>query len=285
MANSSGKAVAKAEEVTVRKASSPTLAAGATCREAAEAAYEMYDVSEVDKHAQIIGDAWKAKLLEYSKLYTKQYLTLTRPKSQNGNGETTEAAEPITMIGTIPYQWWNMLLAGPFQAGVPTGPFLPQKIIRHGEPAFLLAAVWRNPAPLGGGPSAAAIMSSFTCQIRIETMNLSIVADGPDFVPASFVFAGGNVNIVTIPIPPAGPAFPVAPAQGQPQLYEVNATMDILGPGTGLPPFAGFSTAVFDPDIEPPFLFPFIPGIGPIVVPGLLAHLERDTPLRFLRYS
>lgn len=269
------------DEIAV-SAGKVSVPAGTTCREAAEAAAEMFDTSEIEKHAEVIGEAWKTKLLEYSRTYIKQLAALTRAAQTNGNGETKEAAEPISFFLGIPYQWWNLMLAGPFQPVAPLGPFAPQKIIRHGEPAFLLAAFWRNPAPLpfGPNPSAAQIMSPYTCRLRLEGINLSDVANGPDFVD-TFAFGPGNINIRAIVLPTA--AF-TPPTDGNPKLWEFNATADILGQGPGLPPFAGFATAVYDPDIEPPFLFPFIPGIGPVLVPGLAAQLQRDIPLRLLRY-
>src|SRR5262249_46998377 len=153
---------------------------------------------------------------------------------------------------------------------------------------FMLVAFWRNPAPLPGGPnpSAAQIMAPYTCQLRLETINLSAVANGPDFIPFSFVFGPSNVHILIVPISPSPPAaspFP-APVQGNPALYEMNAVADIIGPGPGLPPFAGFATTILDPDTEFPFLFPFIPGIGPVFVPGIGPHLYRDSGARFQIY-
>jgi hypothetical protein len=277
-------AAVKAMDLTVKSATAVKLAAGASVREAAEAAAELFGPTEIEKHAQVIADAWKARLLDQSKTYVKQLSMLTRAAQTNGNGEAPEAAEPVSFFFGIPYQWWNLILAGPFQAVAPLGPFQPQKIIRHGEPAFLLAAFWRNPAPLPGGPnpSAAQIMAPYTCQLRIETINLSAVTNGPDFVPPAFVFGGGNVNIVAVPLPTG--AFS-APSQGNPQLYEVNATSDIIGPGSGLPPFAGFATTVLDPDSEFPFLFPVIPGLGPVFIPGVGPRLQHDEALRFLRYA
>ncbi len=275
----------KTAEVTAKTAASTVIAAGASIHEAAEAALEMYAPTEIEKHAQVIGEAWKAKLLEQSKTYVKQLATLTRNlhSNGNGNGEDVEVAEPISSFFGIPYQWWNLLLAGPFQPIAPLGPFQPRKVIRHNEPAFMLAAFWRNPAPLPGGPnpSAAQIMSPYQCQVRLQTMNLSNVLPGPAFVPAPFVFGGGNVNIVTVPISPG--TFP-APGQGNPTLYEMNAVADILGPGSGLPPFAGFATSILDPDTEFPFLFPNIPGVGPVFVPGIGPHLYRDSGARFQIY-
>jgi hypothetical protein len=244
---------------------------GATCMEAATIAAETFATDEIERHAQMIAEAWKVRLQEQSKIYTKRLLALTRNQH---NGEVTESAEPITMLGAIPYQWWNLLLAGPFQPGVPFGPFLPNKVIRQFDPAFMLVALWRNPAPLGGGPSAAAIMSPFTCQVRLETVDLTGVLNGPDFVPPAFVLGGGNINIVPVILPPA--AFVPAPVQGTPRLYEMHATVDIIGPGPGLPPFAGFATWMLDPDAEPPFLFGLIPGTAP--------QFQHDIPVRFVRY-
>lgn len=270
-------------EMTVKAVSSKAFASGASIREAAEAAAEMYAPTEIEKHAQVIGEAWKAKLLEQSKTYVRQLAMVTRAMRGNGNGEATEAAEPISTFFGIPYQWWNLLLAGPFQPIAPLGPFEPRNVIRHNEPAFMLAAFWRNPAPLPGGPnpSAAQIMAPYQCQLRLETINLSAVTNGPDFAPPSFGFGAGNVNIVTVPISPL--TFP-APAQAVPALYEMNAVADIIGPGPGLPPFAGFATTILDPDTEFPFLFPNIPGIGPVVVPGIGPHLYRDSGARFEVY-
>jgi hypothetical protein len=271
------------EEVIVKVPAAPVSVADA----AAEAA-EKYDTSDLDAHANAIGTAWEAKLKQQTRLYQKQYAELTRQvaraKAKEDGG--TEAAEPITMLGGVPYQWWNLLLAGPFQAGVPTGPFLPRKIIAANERAFMIVALWRNPLPLGGGPSAANIMSPFTYRVRLETINLTAVVNGPDFTdpapPATAMFGGGFINVHTIQMP-AG-VFGT-PAQGVPRLFEVNATVDIIGPGVGLPAFAGFSTWVFDPDTEPPFLFPFIPQVGFVFVPGVPPRLQHDTPARFLVYA
>jgi hypothetical protein len=243
------------------------------CRAAATLAAETYGKDEVERHAQVIGDAWKARLQEQTKRYLQRYLRVAAGGRVNGegieeeDGEQTEAAEPVTVIGGLLYPWWNILLAGPFQLGL-TGPFLPSKIIRYGEPAFMLAALWRNPAPLAGGPSAAAIMSPFTCRLYLETVNLTNVTNGPDFGPFDVVFGGGFVNVVFISL--TGFA---APAQGRPTLYEMHAVADILGPGVGLPPFAGFSTWLFDPDYEPPFFAPAAPG-----------GLQHDQPARFAIY-
>lgn len=261
------------DEVVVRASSVTSVKA------AAEIAANTYGL-DMQKNAEAIAKAWEEKLKEQTKVYTRQLVALTNNKKEAG----VEAAEPITLHGGIPYQWWNLLLAGPFQLVAPLGPFLPHKIIRAGEPAFMIAALWRNPSPLPGGPnpSAAQIMSPFEYRIWLETCNLSSCMDGPDFGPVGNVFGGGFINTHVIPLVPG--AF-AAPPQGRPSLYEMNMVVDILGPGVGLPPFAGYATWVLDPDLEPPFFFPFVPGVGPVIIPGVGPRLQHDIPARFLVYS
>lgn len=209
---------------------------------------------------------YKAKLQSASKLYEKQLAEVTARRQA-----ATEAAEPDTSFFGITYPWWNLLMLGPFQAAAPGGPFQPSKIMIHGERAFMIAALWRNPVPLPGGPnpSAAQIMSPFNYRLRGEMINLSAVSDGPDFSVVNSTFGGGFINIHVMDVPNVPP-----PADGRPTLYEANFTVDILGVGTGLPPFAGYSTWLLDPDNEPPFLL--VPGQGP--------RLQHDIPARFLVY-
>jgi hypothetical protein len=243
-----------------------------TCASAAIAAAEIYAPSEIESHAKVIADAWEARLKEQSKAYAQRYLGMFNGKTPAGE-VSPESAEPISLHLGIPYQWWNVLLAGPFQPIAPLGPFLPHKIIRHGEPSFMLCALWRNPLPIpfGPNPSAAQIMSPFEYRVWLETCNLTACANGPDFGPFTSVFGGGNVNVFAVFLAPG--AFAVPP-QGRPNLYEMNMVVDVLGPGPGLPPFSGYATWVLDPDIEPPFLG--VPGQGP--------RLQHDIPARFTIY-
>lgn len=268
------------DDVTV-KVGSESIAAPAGARTVAEAAYaaaEAFAPDEIEKHAQALADAWASKLTLQTKTYTKQLSAMAR------NETKIEAAEPITMLGAVPYQWWNLLLAGPFQAGVPTGPFLPRKIISATEACFFLVALWRNPAPLGGGPSAANVMSAYNYRVWLQASDITTMAPGPNTpLPAvgSFVFGPGFINIHPRVFPPGTFAGAV---QGRPELYEMSALVDILGPGIGLPAFAGYSTWVLDPDTEPPFAFPFIPRVGPVFVPGVGPRLQHDIPARFMVY-
>jgi len=238
---------------------------------------------EVDQQVQAIIDSYEKKLLAATTKYQQQLSELTtQPQAQAGAGE---AADVTASFFGITYQFFNLLMLGPFQRAAPLGPFRPSKIIISGERAFMIAALWRNPLPLPGGPnpSAAQIMSPFQFRIRGEVMNLSTVTDGPDFAPVTGTFGGGFINTFQMNVP----ALPV-PTEGNPTLYEANFTVDILGVGTGLPPFAGYSTWLFDPDNEPPFVLPniFIPGIGTrtIRVPSLGPLLQHDIPARFMVY-
>jgi hypothetical protein len=229
-----------------------------TVRQAAEEAATMYDVHEINKHAEMIIGAWKARLESEVRMVKQTQIS-------------EQAAGPITAHPAL-YQWWNVLLAGPFQPVAPLGPFLPHKIIEHGQPAFMIAAIVRNPQPLPGGPnpSAAQIMAGFDYRVTLSTGKLNTWTAGPSFGPQGGVFGGGFVNFQVFNLT----GFNV-PADTQPDLYEANLVMDIVSAAPGLPPFAGYATWVLDPDVELPTLF--TPGQGP--------RLQHDIPARFLMYQ
>lgn len=275
-----------AEEVVVK---ATPLEARSVARAAEEAA-DKYEAGDLDHHAEAISKAWEALLKEQTKQYGKQLAGVTAQMTK-ARTAGTEAAEPIIVVGGVPYQWWNLLLAGPFQLGVPYGPFMPTKIIRANEPSFAIVALWRNPFPLAGGPSAAAMMAGLSYRVNLATINLSTVTSGPAFQqpagPVPAMFGGGFVNLWTFTFPPG--TFGTPP-QGAPHLFEMNATVDVVSPAgapplpIGLPPFAGFATWVLDPDLEPPFFFPSIPGVGPVFIPGVGKHLQHEIPCRLLVY-
>jgi hypothetical protein len=237
---------------------------------------------DVDPQVKALEEDVRTKLEDWTEKYRQQVAELTA-KARGEAG--AEIAEPTSQFFGIPYQWFDMLAVGPFQQVAPGGPFLPHRIIRIGEPARLVAALWRNPQPLPGGPnpSAAQIMAPFQFTVRGETVNLNRVTNGPDFTPVSGTFGAGFVNIISMPLP----AIPAAdaPAEGRPTLLEVNLTIDILGAAPGLPPFAGFATRWFQPDLQPPFMFPNIPGLGPVIVPGVGPGVQNEVPVRILLYT
>lgn len=244
--------------------------------EAATAAAEIYATDEFEKHGKFIADAWAAKIKKQTNLYVQRALSLAR-------GEGLEEAEPWTTTSPA-YPWWNILLAGPFQPGAPAagGPYLPHKIFRANEPAFMIGGIWMNPAPINWGPpgpSAADMMGALNLRINLETINLSNVANGPD--PAPVVMA--PIGLAAGPsffkpfVVSIGSGFFPAPPDGKPNLYELNCTADVTGPVPGLP-FAGFSTWVLDPDFEPP-IFP------PSLMPGVPPMWQHDIPARFMVYT
>jgi len=234
---------------------------------------------------QEIAASYEETLARATELYQAQVAEMEANAQKAATQATKLEAGPISSFFGITYPWWNLLVLGPFQRIAPLGPFRPSKIIRHGEASYMMVALWRNPRPLPGGPnpSAAQIMAPFRYSIRGEVINLTSVTDGPDFRPLNGVFGAGFTNIHLMRLP----TLPV-PADGRPNLYEANFTVDILGPGVGLPPFAGYSTWVYDPDREPPFVFPRIAlpdgQIISVRVPGWGGGLQHDTPARFLIY-
>jgi hypothetical protein len=241
-------------------------------RAAATAAAETFAPDEMEKHAQVIADAWAAKLKEQTREYTRYAMGQAVAQTQGGEGAELAG---ITS-GTPPYAWFDLYYAGPFQFA-PGAAFLPHKVIRVTEDAFMIGVLWRNPAPINfiiGNPTAADMMAALNFSVWFESVNLTNVSNGPDFGP--FVFSpmgGGFINAFVVPIP--GSTFP-APPQGRAHLYEINMTVDVTGPGIvpATLPFSGFATWQFDPDSQPPTL-----------LPGTTPTLKQDIPARFLIHS
>jgi hypothetical protein len=225
---------------------------------------------DLEKVAKPVLDQVVENLTRQTEKYTQHQINQAKKRAVN---DRAEIAEPITDPFAGPYPYWNLLMVGPFQPGpVPGGPYLPHKIIRAGESAFMIGVIWRNPAPVNWfppGPSAAVLTAAFNFSVRFETMNLTTVTNGPDFGPFNFAPIGMNpITAFVVPI-----SFP-APPDGRPDLYEINMVADVTGPVAGLP-FAGFATWHVDPDHEPPFL----------LVPSAAPALQHDIPARLLVYK
>jgi hypothetical protein len=251
-----------------------------TVLEAAESAAKIYSPEEVEDQGQAIMQAVEARL----KARTDQYVERAYQLARDGSG--IEIAEPIGPVAPL-YPYWNLLLYGPFQPfGGAGGPFLPSKIIKAGEPAFVIATVWRNPACINfacPAPSAATLMSPYELTVRLELFNFTNVSNPPapafTFAPLGF----GNINSVLFSLGP----FP-APQQGVPALYEAFLTADVTGPGAvgAVLPFAGYTTWIFDPDTEPAIFPPPLPPFGVPPFLGFVPQLwQLDIPARFLVYS
>jgi len=266
-------------EAPAREKVMPAVTRGMV-REAAMSAADSYAPDEVEKHAQLIGEAWVEKLNQQAKAYKKQIKAI----AQEAGMEATDIETPAG------YTWWNLLLAGPFQAPAVGGPFQASKVIRGGDPAFMLAVIRRNPDPIPGTLiSASTMMSPLEYTLSLQTINLTSVTNGPDFGPITATFAGGFFGFLNLHIIPINFA---TPAEGRPNLYEANMVVDISGPVPGMP-FAGFNTWILDPDAEPAIgsntgFFISSPSLGSLVfVPGLpggVGGLQADTPARFLVY-
>jgi hypothetical protein len=237
-----------------------------------------------DAMATLVKDAREA-LTRGTEQYGRQFHELAdKAKARlSGNGEgRAEIAEPLTSFFGVPYLWFDLIAVGPFQQVQPLGPFAPARVIRSGERAFLLAAIWRNPfaLPFGPNPSAAQVMTGMRYTVRGQTVNVNEVSNGPDLGPVNAEFGAGNVDLHVLEIPTVP-----APADGAPRLLDISLTVDVRSGTAGLPPFAGYASRWQQLDSSPPFLFPFIPGVGPVVVPGMTPGLINDTPVRVLIYS
>lgn len=253
-----------------------------TVRAAAAAAAEAYAPDEVEKHAQVILDAWVAKLKEQTREYTRVAMAQAarKPEALAQGGVQAELAGPISTAPLLPtYAWFDLFCAGPFQFA-PGAAFLPHKVIQVTEFAFMLGVLWRNPAPINfipGNPTAAAMMAALNFSAWFEGINLTNVTNGPDFgpfpQPQPGPIGGGFINTFFAIMPPG--TFP-APPQGRPHLYELNMTVDVTGPGIvpATLPFSGFATWQFDPDTTPPTL-----------LPGTAPTFKQDVPCRFLVHS
>jgi hypothetical protein len=212
----------------------------------------------------------------------KQSAARSEATGSRAEEPAAQITDPISDFGGVPYQWFDLIAVGPFQPIQPLGPFAPARVIRSGEIAVLLAAVWRNPFPLpfGPNPSAAQIMAGQRYTVRGQTVNVNDVANGPDLGPVANTFGAGNVDIHPLVIP----SVP-APADGAPRLLDISLTIDVGSVANGLPPFAGYASRWLQLDSAPPFLFPTIPGVGPVVVPGTVPGFINDSPVRVLIYS
>ncbi|MEV0819689.1 hypothetical protein [Nonomuraea rubra] len=180
-----------------------------------------------------------------------------------------EVATPITPINP-PYLWFDLMALGPYREPYFGGPLQPARVVHYGENVYLFAVLWRNPMSLLGGPSAAEVMAPFIYQVRGVSVELNSVTPGPALSPNPAAFGPDYVNIIPMRIP-----TDPRPAEGRPRPLEIHLTVDILGVGVGLPPFAGFASRWYRPDLQPGFL-----GF-PDILPGIV----EETPVRMLIYS
>jgi hypothetical protein len=218
--------------------------------------------AEIEEKAQQFIETYVDCLKDYTQAYKH------RMAQAQVQAKVKPEAAPFLAGG---YQYLNCLTVGPTQFyGDP--PYRPSKIIKAGEETRMYGVVWINPvnSPGGGWPGTVTL-GGRTCRARFETVNLSDVTNGPDWMeirtfdnPAHgiYVFEWRH----TWPNP--GP---------NPKLYETTFTLDIVEGGQ---PMAAFSTWHYDIDTEPGFLWsPFMPA-----VPTTPAHYQFERPARFLVY-
>ena len=176
-------------------------------------------------------------------------------------------AQRIGEVTVGSYVGFDIVAFSPIQFIGPA-PYAPHKVVASGEFALVLAYMWTNPLVSiadGFATSASTQLGSRPYRVRFEQVDLTNVANGPDFtITGTF----GAVASMLTPLP----YFFVAPNPGQnPRLMEINVTADITHP---MQPWAAFATNHLDIDEDLAFLG--IPSNGPA--------WRNGTPLRYLVY-
>jgi hypothetical protein len=180
-------------------------------------------------------------------------------------GEDKQALGEPT-VGT--YVALDVLAYSPIQQ-ITFPPYEPSRIIAGGEDAVIYALVFINPAvDVGQGFAIPATvqLGGRTLRVRLEQVNLSDLANGPD-------------QTVVLNLPAPAPSliwvpfqFTAADPGANPDLFEANVTVDIADP---VQPYAAFATHHVSVDADPGFL-----GIPP--QPGW--QLLHNIPMRYLVY-
>jgi hypothetical protein len=208
-----------------------------------------------------------ADILAKAKVFNESYVESLKARTEAyvkraTNGVQSEAGEPVLAGG---YKYWDCLTVGPIQFfGDP--PYRPAKVIAAGELALIQGVIWVNPLNWPGGSlPGTTVLGGRSYRARFETINLSTVSNGPDFLNfGTFAPIAQVVTVINWFFVPGDPG-------PNPQLYETTLTVDITNSGQ---PFAAFSTWHFDPDTDPPFL-------GRPPVPP---QWQLDIPAKFLVY-
>ncbi|MCI0388269.1 MAG: hypothetical protein MOB07_05835 [Acidobacteria bacterium] len=178
-----------------------------------------------------------------------------------------------------PYGWWDLFAIGPIQPGagyygVDGPPFLPHRVIRKGEKAYIVTILILNPFPLKVPPYGlipCEVLSNFCLPFKLDyhTCDTTYCTRGPE-----------NLNVCHEGQLKPGKCFYVDvlcfEAEKEGCIFETNICGRILGchdeygKECTAPPFAGFVRWVKDIDKD---LFLGSPG------------LEFDNPVRFMVYD
>ena len=181
--------------------------------------------------------------------------------ARHRSGEDKQALGEPT-VGT--YVALDVLAFSPIQQ-ITFPPYEPSRIIAAGEQAVIWALVFINPTvdvAQGFAIPATVQLGGRDMRVRLEQVNLSDVADGPDDT-FDFILPAPAPSLIWLPfvLTPGDPG-------NDPDLFEANITVDIVDP---VQPYAAFATHHVSVDADPLFL-----------VPG--NQLLNNIPMRYLVY-
>ncbi|MGH3197479.1 MAG: hypothetical protein ACRDOH_21935 [Streptosporangiaceae bacterium] len=206
---------------------------------------------------------------EYAARLTERTMSRLAEVAGHSNGVQAHIGEPTTgSPATGFYVAFDVAATSPIQFGGPP-PYQPSKVIAAGEPAFIVAFVFVNPAvsiPLGWAVPASVQLGGRTWRMTLDQGNLTTGTVLPrQVVSAAFGSAAATLTpvVFSLATPNPGP---------DPWLIEANVTVDIVDPGQ---PYAAFATNFLDVDNDPGFLF----------VPPASAGFRHELPNRYLIYS
>jgi len=226
-----------------------------------------------------------AEFEEKSQLFIDNYVSFLKERTeayQYRMAETrTKAVPEAAPFLAEQYQYANCLTVGPIQF-FSDPPYRPSKIIAAGEETLMLGVVWINPANGPGGSWPGTVtLGGRPFRVSFETINLSDVANGPDWHRSgTFHNPANSIYIFEWRQVWSDPGI-------YPNLYETTFTLDMTQAGQ---PMAAFSTWHYDPDIEPGFLVDLRSlsdeyGLPPTLSGwGMGPHYQFERPARFLVY-
>ncbi|MCI0496482.1 hypothetical protein L0Z72_15870 [candidate division KSB1 bacterium] len=218
---------------------------------------------EIKLKVEAIKSEWVTSLNDRTLAWGKKIQQIRRAEQPG-----LEWGEPITQVN---FPWWDVLVAGPFQfPNAVLGPYKPSKIIADGELAVMIVALWRNPAAGTVGVPPATLMGGRPYTLNFELMNITTVSNVifPQVTGVFTSFPSSFIDIHVVAFMPTSPS-----GEGHPDIYEMNVTCDLTGPGNL--PMAAFASWVYDPDTEPAFLF----------LPTMPAGMRHERPIRFMVYT
>jgi hypothetical protein len=189
----------------------------------------------------------------------EKYASMMDARHREG-ADAQQLGEPT--VGT--YVALDVLAFSPIQQ-ITFPPYEPSRIIAAGEQAIIWALVFINPTvDVGQGFAIPATvqLGGRRMRVRLEQVNLSDVADGPDDT-FDFVLPSPAPSLIWLPF-----LISAADPGNDPDLFEANITVDIVDP---VQPYAAFATHHVSVDADPLFL-----------VPG--NQLLNNIPMRYLVY-